>query len=124
MLLVKKFNFFIYFFWSEKGLEIKFNDALDEKETFFVHKNKVFQRLKNRIFPKGLTHALVKKCNVLNLFSVKKGLEIRFNDVLDIKETFFYYKNKNFSTSQKSHFFHFSIWLKNAIFFINCFRSK
>ena len=32
---------------------------------------------------------LVKKCNVLNLFSVKKGLEIRFNDVLDIKETFF-----------------------------------
>ena len=47
MLLVKKFNFFIYFFWSEKGLEIKFNDALDEKETFFVHK--------------GLTHAFGQK---------------------------------------------------------------
>ena len=61
MLLVKKFNFFIYFFWSEKGLEIKFNDALDEKETFLVHKNKVFQRLKNRIFPKGLTHAFGQK---------------------------------------------------------------
>ena len=61
MLLVKKFNFFIYLFWSEKGLEIKFNDALDEKETFLVHKNKVFQRLKNRIFPKGLTHAFGQK---------------------------------------------------------------
>ena len=61
MLLVKKFSFFIYFFWSEKGLEIKFNDALDEKETFFVHKNKVLQRLKNRIFPKGLTHAFGQK---------------------------------------------------------------
>ena len=57
MILVKKFSFFRYFFWSQKGLEIRFNDVLDEKETFFVHKNKIFQRLKNRIFPKALTHA-------------------------------------------------------------------
>ena len=53
-------SFFI-FFGQKKGLEIRFNDVLDEKETFFVHKNKIFQPLKNRIFPKGLAHAFGQK---------------------------------------------------------------
>ena len=70
---------------------------------------------------------LVKKCNVLNLFSVKNGLEIRFNDVLDIKETFFYYKNKNFSTSQKWHFskgVNPCFWQKKSIVFLYLFSVK
>ena len=40
-----------------KGLEIRFNDVLDRKETFFDYKNKIFKRLKNRIFAKGFTNA-------------------------------------------------------------------
>ena len=47
---------------------------------------------------------LVQKCNFCYLFLVKKGVEIRFSDVLDRKETFFDYKNKNFLESQKWHF--------------------
>ena len=48
---------------------------------------------------------LFKKCNDFHyLFSLKIGLEIRFNNIMNRKETFFDYKNKNFSTSQKSHF--------------------
>ena len=48
---------------------------------------------------------LVKKCNDFHyLFSLKIGLEIRFNNIMNRKETFFDYKNKNFSASQKWHF--------------------
>ena len=68
MLLVKKFNFFLFFFGQKKGLEIRFNDVLDEKETFFVHKNKIFQPLKNRIFPKGLAHAFGQKMPNFSVF--------------------------------------------------------
>ena len=42
---------------------------------------------------------LVQKCNFCYLFLVKKGVEIRFSDVLDRKETFFDYKNKHFLAS-------------------------
>ena len=49
---------------------------------------------------------LVKKCNDFHyLFLLKIGLEIRFNNNINRKETFFEYKNKNFTTSQKSHVF-------------------
>ena len=84
-----KKNFFHFFFSVKIRLEIK-SDFLDRKETCYDNKTTIFQRLKNGIFPMGLTPRLVKKCNFfLDLFSVKKRLEIRFNDVLDRKETFF-----------------------------------
>ena len=71
---------------------------------------------------------LVKKCNDFHyLFSLKIGLEIRFNNNINRKETFFEYKNKNFTTSQKWHFskgVNPFFWSKNAIFFIICFRQK
>ena len=60
-------SFFI-FFGQKKGLEIRFNDVLGEKETFFVHKNKIFQPLKNRIFPKGLAHAFGQKMENFSVF--------------------------------------------------------
>ena len=48
---------------------------------------------------------LVKKCNDFHyLFSLKIGLEIRFNNIINRKETLFDYENKNFITSQKWHF--------------------
>ena len=62
MLLVKKFHFPQYLFpVQKKGLEIRFSDVLDRKETCFDYKIKIFKRLKNRIFPKGLTHAFGQK---------------------------------------------------------------
>ena len=71
---------------------------------------------------------LVKKWNFfLYLFSVKKRIEIRFNDVLDRKETFLDHKNKPFSTSQKWHFskgVNPCFWSKNAQFFCIKIWSK
>ena len=86
-----------------------------ENQLFFDQKNKIIQRLKNRIFPKGLTHAFGQKMHFfLQLFSVKKGLEISLNDVLDRKPTFFDQKNKIIPR------------LKNRIFSkgLTCFQSK
>ena len=57
MLLVKNCNFFLYLFSLKIRLEIMFNNVLDRKETFLAIKNSIFQSPKNRIFPKGLTHA-------------------------------------------------------------------
>ena len=49
------------------------------------------QSLKNFIFPKGLTHAFGQKCQFFHfLFSLKIRLEIRFKNVPDRKETFFF----------------------------------
>ena len=45
---------------------------------------------KNCVFPEGLTHAFGQKMVLFSyLLSVKKGLEIRFNDVQDRKKPFF-----------------------------------
>ena len=97
MLLVKKCQFFLYLVLVKTTLEIRLNNVLDRKETFLGYKNKIFQSPKNRIFPKGLTHAFGKKMPILFfLVLVKTGVEIRVNNVLDRKETFFNYKNKIF----------------------------
>ena len=63
MLLVKKCQFFLYLVLVKTTLEIRLNNVLDKKETFFEYKNKIFQSPKNGIFPKGLTHAFGQKCN-------------------------------------------------------------
>ena len=128
MLLVKKCDFSQICFQSKKGLEIRFNDVLDRKETCFDYKNRIFKRLKNRIFPKGLTHAFGQKMDFfLDLFLVKKGLEIRFKDVLDRTESFYDYKNNIFQGLKNGIFpkgLTHAFGQKNAIFFLISFRSK
>ena len=42
LLLLKKFQFFFYLFLVKTRLEIRFNNVLDRKETFFDYKNKIF----------------------------------------------------------------------------------
>ena len=71
--------FFLDLFSVKKGLEIRFNDVLDRKETFFDYKNNIFQRPQNHTFSKGFTHTFgKKKCNfILFFFSVKIRLEIK-----------------------------------------------
>ena len=89
MLLVKKCQFFLYLVLVKTRLEIRFNNVVDRKETFFEYKNKIFQSPKNRIFPKGLPMLLVKICQFFHYFVwLKIRLEIRFNNVLERKETF------------------------------------
>ena len=61
MLLVKKCQIFLYLVLVKTRLEIRFNNLLDRKETFFEYKNKIFQSPKNRIFPKGVSHAFGQK---------------------------------------------------------------
>ena len=78
MLLLKKFQFFLYLFLAKKRLEIRFNNVLDRKETFFYYKNKIFQSPKNPIFPKGLTHAIGQKMPNFSLFGFGQN-EIRKN---------------------------------------------
>ena len=59
---------FFSFCSVKKGLEIRFNDVLDKKETVFDYKNKIFESPKNRIFPKGLTHAFCQKMQFFPFF--------------------------------------------------------
>ena len=68
MLLVKKCQFFLYLVLVKTRLEIRLNNVLDKKETFFEYKNKIFESPKNRIFPKGLTHAFGQKMPIFSLF--------------------------------------------------------
>ena len=90
-------------FSVKKGLEIRFNDVLDRKQTFLTIRRKFFSP-KNGIFPKGLTYAFGQKWFFFSLFVFgEKGLEIRFDDVLG-RKTFFGFKNKIFQC------------LKNGIF--------
>ena len=52
-----------------------------KKKPFGAIKSRIFQSLKIRIFPKGLTHALVKKCHFFVYVDLEKfGLEIMLND--------------------------------------------
>ena len=92
----QKLQFFsLLFFFAKKRLEVRVNNALDRKKYLFYYKDKIFHSLKNRIFPKGLTHAFVKKSATLlffYLFPVKTRREIVLTEFIDKKETFFDYK--------------------------------
>ena len=101
MPLIKKCQFFLSLFLVKTRQEIRFNNFLDTKEPFFDYKRKISESPKNRIFPKRLTHGFGQ---YLYLVLVKTTLEIRFNNVVDRKETFFEYKNKIFQ-SPKTHNF-------------------
>ena len=62
----------------------------NEKKPFLALKNVIVQSPKNRIFPKGLTHAFGQKMYFFSrVVSVKIRLEIMFNNVPERKETFF-----------------------------------
>ena len=68
---------------------------MNRKETFSNYKNKIFQRLKNGIFPKGLTHAFGQKLQFFySLFSLKMRVEVRVNNVPERKKLFWTIKTK------------------------------
>ena len=79
---------------------------MNRKETFFDYKNKNFSTSQKWHFFKGVNPCFWSKNAIffLDLFSVKKGLEIRFNDVLDRKETFLTIKRKVFKVPKMAFF--------------------
>ena len=89
-----------YLFSVKKEVEIRFNDVFDRKEAFFDYKNKTFLASQKWHFCKGVNPYFWVNNDIFffNFFSVKKRVEIRFNDVLDTKQTFFVYKNKIFQS--------------------------
>ena len=105
-----------------------FNYIIDRKDTFFGHKNSIFQSPKKPFFPKGLTHAFVQIVYFfLYLFLVKIRPEIRLNTVRDRKETSFCPQKFNLSKSKKSHFskgVNPGVQSKNVFFFLELFSVK
>ena len=87
----KNVFFFLELFSVKIRPEIMFNNVLERKETFFGHKKSNLSKSQKSHFSKGVNPCFwSKNWNFfLYLFSVKKGLEIRLNDVLDRKQTFF-----------------------------------
>ena len=125
----QKMEFFSLVVFSKKGLEIRLNDVLDRKKNLFMtRKTKFFNVSKIAFFQRGFKPAFSQKMHFfLQLFLVNKGLEIRLNDVLDRKRTFFGLEKQNFSTSQKAHFSKMvnpCLWSKNGIFSLVVFYQK
>ena len=83
-----------------------FKNVIDGKETFFGPKKFNLSNTQKSHFSKRVkTHAFGQTMNFfLELFSVKRRLEIMFNNVLETKEIFFSHKKFNLSKPQKSHF--------------------
>ena len=59
----EKCQFFLHLFLVKTRLEIIFNAFVEKKETFFDYNNKIFSKSQKSLFPKGLTHVLVKNAN-------------------------------------------------------------
>ena len=125
MLLVKKCNDFHYLFSLKIGLEIRFNNIMNKKETFFDYKNKHFTTSQTWHFSEGLTHAFGQKMQFFHyLFPLKIRAEVRVNNVLERKKTFLDYKNKIFHSLKNGIFpkglIH-AFGLKIQFFFYNFF---
>ena len=61
--------FFHYLFSLKIRVEERVNNVLKRKKKAFLDcKNKIFHSPKNRIFPKGLTHAFGQKMQLFSLF--------------------------------------------------------
>ena len=105
MLLVKQYQFSLFLVLVKTRQELRFNNVLERKETFLSIKTKFFKVPKMVFLQRGSPMLLVKKCQFfLYLLLVKTRLEIRFNSVLDRKETFFKYKKKIFQSPKISVF--------------------
>ena len=102
----KNGHFSNFFFLGNIGQENVFYDILQRKNAFLGDKNKKFKKSKNCLFSKGVNPWFwPKNGHFFNfLFLGKIGQENVFYDILERKNTFLGYKNKNFK-SQKIDIF-------------------
>ena len=105
MVLVKKWPFFHVCFWGNIGQENVFYNLLERKNAFLAYKNNTFKKSKNWIFPKGLTHSLVKKGPFFHVFFLGNiGQENVFYNILEQKNALLAFKTTR-SNSRKIEIF-------------------
>ena len=94
------------FFLDNKGQENVFYDILERKNAILGYKNKKFKKSKNWHFFKGVNPWFCSKNGHFgNFFFLGNiGQENVFYDILERKNSFLGYKNKNFKKSKNSHF--------------------
>ena len=121
MVLVQKWPFFQLFILGNIGEEIVLYDILERVKVFLSYKDKNFNKSKNGHFSKGVNPWFWSKnghfCNFDFLGNI--GQENVFYDILERKNIFLSYKNKNFNQSKNGHFskgVNPWFWSKMAIF--------
>ena len=102
MVLVQKWPFFQLFFLGNIGQENVFDDTLEPKNAFLGYKNKKFKKSKNSHFSKGVNPWFwSKNDHFLKFFFVGSISEENvFYDILERKNAFLGYKNKEFKKSK------------------------
>ena len=88
------------FFLGNTGHENEFYDFLEKKNACLGYKNKKFKSRKIDFFPKGWTHGFSLKMDIFPTFTLANiGHENVFYDILERKNAFLDYKDKNFKQS-------------------------
>ena len=101
MILVQKWSFLQLFFLGNIGQVNVFYDILERKNVFLAYKNKTFIKSKNWHFPM----VLVQKWPFVQIFFFGNiGQENVFHNILERKNVFLRYKNKNLKKSKHWHF--------------------
>ena len=128
-------HFSIFFFWGNLGHENAFYDILERKNAFLGYKNKNLRKSKNWVFFKGLVHRLGLKLAIFPFFFClgNLGQENGFYDILEGKNAFVFFKNKELKKSKNwlfskgvspwfwseiAFFFFKAIWLRKMCFMI------
>ena len=90
------------FFLGNIGQGNVFYDIVDRKTPFQARKTRSSKGRKIDVFPKGLTHAIGPKMAIFLIFFflAKRGQENVFYDILEARNAFLGYKNKNFKKSK------------------------
>ena len=120
MVLVQKWLFFQLFFSGNIGQENVFYDILERKNAFLGYKNKKYKKSQNWRFSKRVYPWFCSKHgHFSNFFLGNLGQENVFYDILEPKNAFLGYKNKEFKRFKNWRFskgFNPWHWSKNGHF--------
>ena len=106
MVLVQKWPFLELLFLGNIGQKNVFYNILEQKNAFLGYKNKKLKKSKNWHFSKGVNPSFWSKIRHLSNvdFLNKIGHENVFYDILERKNAFLGYKNKQFPKSKNWYF--------------------
>ena len=129
MVLVKNLKIFYLSILGKTGQNNTFRDILEGKNVYLDNKNKKLKKSKNQNFSKGDSPwVMSKNWKFFHLFiSGKISPENASNDILQRKNAFLDYKNKNLIKSKNKHSFKGvgpCFWSKISNFAIFIFVGK